>query len=64
MQESLETLLIPRILFFLGHKFILLSSLSSDSQQLPRITVTSVRYTVVLTPSSLRVIVFVYPSDQ
>jgi hypothetical protein len=45
---------------FLGHKSVLLSS---GSQQLPRIMVTSVWHPAALTPSALRVIVFVYHSE-
>lgn len=52
--------ILPKSEHTVSHKFV---PLGSGSQQLPRITVTSVRYSAALTPSASAATVFVYPSE-
>ncbi|KAG2653470.1 trafficking protein particle complex subunit 11-like [Panicum virgatum] len=52
--------ILPKSEHIVSHKLV---PLGSGSQQLPRITVTSVRYSAALTPSISAATVFVYPSE-
>ncbi|KAL5208681.1 hypothetical protein ABZP36_033116 [Zizania latifolia] len=52
--------ILPKTEHIVSHKLV---PLGSGSQQLPRITVTSVRYSAALTPPSSAATVFVYPSE-
>jgi hypothetical protein len=52
--------ILPKSEHIVSHKLV---PLGSGSQQLPRITVTSVRYSAALTPSTSAATVFVYPSE-
>ncbi|KAK3158910.1 hypothetical protein QOZ80_2AG0143270 [Eleusine coracana subsp. coracana] len=51
---------LPKSDHIISHKLV---PLGSGSQQLPKITVTSVRYSAALTPSTSAASVFVYPSE-
>lgn len=51
---------LPKSEHVISHKLV---PLGSGSQQLPKITVTSVRYSAALTPSTSAATVFVYPSE-
>ncbi|TVU28245.1 hypothetical protein EJB05_19755 [Eragrostis curvula] len=51
---------LPKSEHIVSHKLV---PLGSGSQQLPKITVTSVRYSAALTPSTSAATVFVYPSE-
>lgn len=52
--------ILPKTEHTVSHKLV---PLGSGSQQLPRITVTSVRYSAALTPPTSATSVFVYPSE-
>lgn len=52
--------ILPKSEHIVSHKLV---PLGSGSQQLPKITVTSVRYSAALTPSASAATVFVYPSE-
>ncbi|KAF8729668.1 hypothetical protein HU200_017620 [Digitaria exilis] len=52
--------ILPKSEHTVSHKLV---PLGSGSQQLPRITVTSVRYSAALTPSTSAATVFIYPSE-
>ncbi|KAL6911366.1 hypothetical protein ACP4OV_000171 [Aristida adscensionis] len=52
--------ILPKSEHVISHKLV---PLGSGSQQLPRITVTSVRYSAALTPTTTAATVFVYPSE-
>ncbi|BAS80596.1 Os02g0714500, partial [Oryza sativa Japonica Group] len=52
--------ILPKTEHIVSHKLV---PLGSGSQQLPRITITSVRYSAALTPSASAATVFVYPSE-
>ncbi|XP_062222206.1 uncharacterized protein LOC133921381 [Phragmites australis] len=52
--------ILPKSEHIISHKLV---PLSSGFQQLPRITVTLVRYSAALTPSTSAATVFVYPSE-
>uniref|UniRef100_J3LGF8 Trafficking protein particle complex subunit 11 n=1 Tax=Oryza brachyantha TaxID=4533 RepID=J3LGF8_ORYBR len=52
--------ILPKTEHIVSHKLV---PLGSGSQQLPRITVTSVRYSAALTPPASAATVFVYPSE-
>ncbi|KAF8643102.1 hypothetical protein HU200_066974 [Digitaria exilis] len=52
--------ILPKSEHIVSHKLV---PLGSGSQQLPRITITSVRYSAALTPSTSAATVFVYPSE-
>jgi len=52
--------ILPKTEHTVSHKLV---PLGSGSQQLPKITVTSVRYSAALTPPTAATAVFVYPSE-
>jgi hypothetical protein len=52
--------ILPKTEHTVSHKLV---PLGSGSQQLPKITVTSVRYSAALTPPTAATTVFVYPSE-
>uniref|UniRef100_A0A0D9VK67 Trafficking protein particle complex subunit 11 n=1 Tax=Leersia perrieri TaxID=77586 RepID=A0A0D9VK67_9ORYZ len=52
--------ILPKTEHIISHKLV---PLGSGSQQLPRITVTSVRYSAASSPSTSAATVFVYPSE-